>query len=312
MKKTILAIGMAFSGLFAYAQQDAQFSQNMFNRLAINAGYAGSRGAICGTLLYRTQWVGFDGAPETTLLSVDMPVKVLYGGAGITVFQDQLGAEKNFSATLDYAYRRTLGAGNVGIGIELGLFNKNLRGLASNGVKDGLVPIDPNDPSIPANSESDMTVDFGFGIYYNTNDLYFGVSTSHIPETDVKLQKIDISLARHYYVMAGYNYQLPNPSLVLKPSVFIKSDAATTALDVNALLEWNSTVWAGGSFRPGDAAVALVGVQIIKDLKFGYAYDFTLSDIKGYSSGTHELMLNYCKKLQSEQPPMRYRNVRFL
>ncbi|MCB0430259.1 MAG: type IX secretion system membrane protein PorP/SprF [Flavobacteriales bacterium] len=318
MKKTILAVGMAFVGVAGYAQQDAQFSQNMFNRLAVNPGYAGSQGALCGTLLYRTQWVGFDGAPKTTLLSVDMPVKVIHGGVGLTVFSDELGAEKNFSAKLDYAYRKPIGIGTIGVGIELGLFSKSLRGLAENGVKNGLVPITKGDPSIPTQTEGDMTVDVGFGIYYHTSDnnLYFGVSTTHVPETDVKYtqqnQLIDLSLARHYYVIAGYNYQLPNPSLVLKPSVFIKSDAATTALDINTLLEWNSTIWAGASFRPGDAAVALVGFHPIQDLKIGYAYDFTLSEIKGYSSGSHEVMINYCKKITSEGPTQRYRNVRFL
>ena len=81
---------------------------------------------------------------------------------------------------------------------------------------------------------------------------------------------------------------------------------------MNLLLEWNSQVWAGASYRPGDAIIAMVGVQLIQDLKFGYAYDITTSDIKGYSSGSQEVMLNYCKKIGPSETPMRYRNVRFL
>src|SRR5687768_5371437 len=111
MKKILTSLVLASSALLGFSQQDAQFSQNMFNRLAINPGYAGSNNAICTNLLGRQQWMSFPGAPKTFLLSIDAPIKMIHGGAGLTIAQDQLGFEKTLIANLTYAYRMPLGPG---------------------------------------------------------------------------------------------------------------------------------------------------------------------------------------------------------
>ncbi|MCI5056047.1 MAG: PorP/SprF family type IX secretion system membrane protein, partial [Flavobacteriales bacterium] len=143
MKKAIL-YGLALLCLKSTclkAQQDPQFSQNMFNKLFNNPGYAGSNNSICATLLGRNQWVGIPGNPKTFQLSVHAPVPLLYGGTGLVVFQDQLGQEKTFGFKGSYAYRAGMGPGKIGVGVALGIINKSLG-------KDWR-PLDPMDTEIP-------------------------------------------------------------------------------------------------------------------------------------------------------------------
>lgn len=292
----------------SYAQQDPQFSQNMYNKLFTNPAYAGSNKALCATLLGRSQWMGFEGAPKTGLLSVEAAVSKLHGGIGGTVYSDQLGLESSFGAKLAYSFRLNVGPGELGIGAEVGMFNKSL--------KTGFVAIQSNDPLVPTSQVSATTFDLGFGVYYNTNNLYAGFSTTHIPQSDLKYDlsasKLDLSLVRHYYVTLGYDYQLPVPSLVLRPSVFIKSDSHTAQVDANVNLLYNNLVWGGVSYRLGDAFVPHVGLNLNNGLRFGVAYDVTTSSLRSYSSGSVELMLGYCLKMNTNPPTHIHKDVRFL
>lgn len=307
MRKNFTIAFFLFSLLVisASAQQDPQFSQNMFTKLCTNAGYAGSNDAICGTLLYRNQWTGFGGEPKTMLLTADMPVEMLHGGVGLTVYAaDGLGVEKNLNVRGAYAYRADLGAGRIGIGVDIGFHQKSL-----NGTK--FVYNDLNDNNIPTTNVSGGAFDLGFGAYYNTEKLYVGLSTSHITEGKIKYANVNTSLARHYYLMAGYSLDLTS-SLTLKPMVQLKTDAVSTQADFNANLFINSRYWVGASYRLQDAIVFMAGLEIMPNLKFGYSYDMTTSEIKTYSSGTHEIMLGYCYKPTKVVKRQFHRNVRFL
>ncbi|MBN8703923.1 MAG: type IX secretion system membrane protein PorP/SprF [Bacteroidetes bacterium] len=305
---------LAFASLTAlsFAQQDAQFSHNMFNRLAINPGYAGTSQAYCATLIYRNQWTGFEGAPKTILFSGDAFVQPLHGGVGLTVVSDNLGFDKTFIGKLAYSFNQPLGPGILGVGLELGAMQKSLSG-------NWIAPDGPAalDQAIPAAGVTKTTFDLGFGAYYTTNKLYFGISSLHLPQTDFKdskYPKYKFDMVRHYYLMAGYDWSVA-PTIDLKPSVFVKSDASSTQLDANLLVLWNRMIWAGASYRLTDAIVALVGFQ--KDMgkmsfKIGYSYDVTTSTLKNYSSGSHEILLGYCFKLDTKSKPTSHQNVRFL
>ena len=291
--------------LAASAQQDPQFSQNMFTKLCVNPGFAGSNDAICGTLLYRNQWTGFGGEPKTMLLTADMPVDLLHGGVGLTIYAaDGLGVEKNLNVRGAYAYRTDLGAGHLGIGVDFGFHQKSL-----NGTK--FVYNDQNDNNIPTGNVSGGAFDMGLGAYYNTDKLYFGLSTSHLTQGKIKYDNINTKLSRHYYLMAGYSVDLTS-SLTLKPMIQLKTDAVSTQADFNANLFINSRYWIGASYRLQDAIVFMAGLEIIPNLKFGYSYDMTTSEIKTYSSGTHEIMLGYCYKPTKVVKRQFHRNVRFL
>ena len=293
------------TGFVSFAQQDPQFSQNMFTKLAVNPGFAGASGGYCGTLLYRNQWTGFGGEPKTMLFTADADLDVIHGGAGLTVVAaDNLGVNKDLMARLAYAYRTDLGDGKIGIGIDFGLMQKSLDGGK-------LISNDDGDPNIPTGNVSGSSFDMGFGVYYNTEKLYVGASASHLTEGDLKYADIVTKLARHYYLQAGYGIDLTS-SLTLKPSVLVKTDAVSTQFDGNASLMINNKYWVGLSYRLQDAIVIMAGLEIIPNLKFGYAYDLTTSDIGDYSSGTHEVMLNYCFKPIKIVKRQFHRNVRFL
>ena len=280
MKKNFTFLFFLFVSFVAFSQQEAQFSHNMFNNMAINPGYAGSNDAICATLLARQQWVGFKDAqgdkgwPKTYLLSVDGPVSRLHGGLGLTIIQDQLGFEKNIGVKIDYAYRIAAGIGTLGIGAEVSFLNKKIDFSK-------FIAIDPTDPLLnPPGKEGNTTTDFAFGLFYKIpSKLYFGLSATQLRQADIKYggSLASPTLARHYYVSAGYFYPIPgSPSLELDPSLLIKSDLTSTQFDVNALLKYNNQFWAGVSYRATDAIVVLVGMNW-KSFHFGYSYDITTS-----------------------------------
>lgn len=328
MKRTLTTFALTIAaGLAAFAQQDPQFSQNMFNKLATNPGYAGTNDAICATLIGRQQWMGFidgnQGIPKTYLLSVDAKVQALRGGLGLTVFSDQLGFEKNLQAKLAYSYHIQLGAGVLGVGPEIGILQKSLGG--------DWIATDPwqGDPAIPTNS-SKLTYDIGFGAFYTIpQKLYFGISSTHLTESALSDSETrnyptttpvsvdyNYTIARHYYVTAGYMFPVSS-TFDIEPSVFVKSDAASTQLDLNVRGIYNKMFWGGVSYRLTDAIVAMVGFERAGiggpngSLKFGYSYDITTSTIKNHSSGSHELMLGYCFKVASKPKVTIHENVRF-
>ncbi len=305
MKRIFTAVSLLLMTGVGFAQQDPQFSQNMFSKLSVNPAFAGSSGAYCGTLIYRDQWDKFPGAPKTALFSFDAPVLALHGGVGLNVVSDQLGNEKNLIADVAYAYRMYVPGGSLAIGIKAGILQKSFINAFN--------PLQPGDIAIPNPGAGALVPDFTGGVYYNTRTLYFGISSTHLAAPTLKYGggTIKLDIVRHYYIMAGYDYQLPNPAFVLKPSMLIKSDATQTQLDLNLNLLYNNFIWGGVSYRLQDAVVAMVGLEW-NSFKFGYAFDITTSNIKGYNSGTHEIMVGYCYKPIKTTNFKMHKNVRFL
>ena len=303
MKRTILIITLfALTFGISSAQQVPQFSQNMFNKLANNPGSAGSGQAICATVLHRSQWMGFDGAPTTLNLSVDAPIPSMHGGVGINIMSDAIGEYSNLGLQLSYAYRTELGNGQLGIGGSFGMFQSGLNGTLLN-------PSQSGDGSIPDGEVSGSAIDFGGGIYYNTQDVYLGLSTLHI--TEPSIEKDDgsvINLSRHYFLLAGFYHEL-NPLLSLNPSIYLKSDGTTSQLDINTNILYNNRIWGGVSYRLDEGIVLLTGMNINEDLKFGLAYDVVLNKIKNNSI---EFMLGYCFKVDYDRPVKSYKNPRYL
>ena len=310
MKKIFTAIAsmtFLFSGTTVQAQQDPQFTMNMFNRLYANPGYAGSNNGICANALHRQQWVGFDGRPITTMINVEGTVKALRGGVGLSILSDKLGAQYSGGVNLSYAFRLALGPGTLGIGIEGGVLFNTLDGSQLN-------PIQEGDPNIIAGKSNGVAPDLGFGLYYHTDKLYAGISAKHLTAPTLNFEEggmlSEYTVARHYYALAGYTWDI-DPTWALNPAVFLKTDGAATQMDINLRAFWKNMVWAGVSYRIDDAVGIMAGVQI-KEFRVGYSYDVTTSGINNYSSGSHEIMLGYCYKLKSPVSNQRYRNVRFL
>lgn len=316
MKKALFSTVFLFVISVAYSQQDAQLSMNVFNRLAVNPAYAGVNNSICGKAFYRRQWVGFEGAPETGVFSLDYG-RVLHGGIGLTIDQDKIGVEKLLKAKLAYSYHQVLNVGVLNIGIDAGIIQQSL----SNNLKtaDG----QQIDPSVPFGGGSGMTYDLGFGLYYHTNQLFVGLSSTHLPGRASTLTfdggsgngRYTYSAARHYYVMAGYTFR-PDVMWEIVPSILTKTVFSVTQVDVNVMAKWRQQFFFGTSYRHKDAVVLMGGADARLSPKvtgkFGYAYDITLSGLNDYSGGSHEIMLGLCYRIVPEGTLSKYHNQRYL
>lgn len=319
LKKVSVFVLIMISTCIGFAQQQAQFTQYMFNRLSYNPGYAGSSGAICFSGLYRNQWMGLTLAspggdisagstPQNILFSFDMPVNFLHGGIGLSVLTNKLGYYSAINIGADYAYRFFTPRGSFAIGIEANLSNGNLdyanlvpyKSLTG----DVLNPIDRNlddDPVLKSRStESDMVFDASAGLYYTEpGRLYLGLSAKNLLGGESKV--LNYKNARSFYLFAGYDYTFYDQSYHLIPSMLVKTaDLATIQLDVSCLLQYQNTVWMGLSYRIQDAVSILGGVNW-KNMKIGLAYDMTTSKLGTYKSarskGSLELFLKYCFKI---------------
>lgn len=327
MKKifTTLTVALAAFTSVSFAQQDPQFTQFMHSKLIYNPGYAGTSEAICANVLYRQQWVNFPGAPKTGLLSFDMPIGQLPLAIGLNVMTDQIGFDKTLFARLALSYNRHIGAGVLGIGIDGGILQKQFNGTWI--TPDGTSKYDPNIPNYQSYDNTNtlqtnaglnkLSYDFGFGAFYSiANKMYVGISSTHLAAQDIKTNpEVKYALARHYYIVGGYTFDLGEGGKHgINPNVKIKSDAASTQLDVNLTYIYNRMFWVGVSYRMQDAIAPMLGARFLKDksLKVGYSYDVTLSKIKGYSSGTHEIMLGYCFNVKKPKKVTSYQNARFL
>ena len=152
-------------------------------------------------------------------------------------------------------------------------------------------------------------MDLGAGLYYNTEDVYVGLSTAHIAEPTIEWSDgSDFPWSRHYFLIAGYYYFL-NPLLSLNPSIYLKSDGATSQLDINSNVIYNNKIWGGVSYRQGPELSILTGMYITEDLKLGLAYDIVLS---GIGNNSIEFMLGYDFKVTPTKDISRHKNPRFL
>ena len=295
------------------SQQDPLSSQYMFNTLTYNPGIAGISGMICATALNRQQWVGFKGAPSTTVFNISAPVSPfkIKSGVGLLVESDNIGFDKDINISASYSYLMDLGPGKLGIGLNLGMLNKTLDPTWQIPAGDSHTPA-TGDPLIPENKESYVAFDAGLGFYFKADKYYAGISITHLNQPKIKYSKGTPYVSRHYYLTAGYILQLPNPSLELIPSVFAFSDGKVAQFTITSLIRYNKKAWGGVSYRAGDAFIGMVGFELYNGLRLGYAYDFTTSDLNNDSKGSHEFMINYCFDLGLGRSPMKYKSIRFL
>jgi type IX secretion system PorP/SprF family membrane protein len=281
-----VVIGLALSTQ-SHAQQDAMYSQYMFNYLLVNPGYAGSRDVLSLTGMYRRQWVDIPGAPSTITFSGDMPLANERMGLGLTVFKDKVGVEANTGAYASYAYRvRLTQKGTLSFGANVGFtqYSANLADVAQP---------NPNDPAFGANIR-EFNPNFGFGMFYSTDRFYVSLALPHILNNKLaSLEELQSRMKRHYFLGMGYVMGL-SPNVKLKPSFLVKVvEGAPIQTDFNLNFWYVDKLGIGASYRTGDAVVALLEFQATTGLRFGYAYDITTSDLARYASGTHEIMVRY-------------------
>ena len=299
--RRILILFLAFFAVNVSGQQPPQFSQNMFNKLANNPGFAGSRGGISASVLHRSQWMGFESGISTQNFSVDAEIPFLNGGVGLNIAKDAIAEFSNLGIQASYAYRTQLGIGQIGMGMSIGMYQSGLDGSALNPAQDG-------DGRIPVGMVKGSKLDLGAGVYFNTQDMYVGISSAHLTEPIVEWSDgAQFPLSRHYFLIAGYAYDL-NPTLLLHPSIYLKSDGATSQLDINTNLIYDN-MWGGVSYRLDEGIILLGGVDINKQLRLGVSYDLTVVNSLGNSL---EVMVGYNFKIEKDKSISKYKNPRFL
>jgi len=287
--KWLLLTGGILVSAASMAQQQPMYSQYMFNMLNINPAYAGSRGVMTATALYRNQWVGIPGAPRTSSFSFDMPLNEKKIGIGFQLYDDRLGIERTTGINAFYAFRFQIsGSGTLSLGLQAGLLNYQANYTE-------VSTFQPNDPSFAANV-SGLLPSAAAGVYYNSDKFYIGFSTPALLKTQISYNNAAqiasvTSQDLHLYLASGFVMNL-NQDLALKPSVLLKAvSGAPLEVDVNANLWIQNKLSIGASYRTGDAVVGMVELQLNQQLRFGYAYDKTFSDLGTLNTGTHELML---------------------
>jgi type IX secretion system PorP/SprF family membrane protein len=264
----------------------------MFNTLAINPAYAGSRDVVSATALYRKQWVNTPGSPRTATFSVDAPFNKEKVGVGLVVFNDKIGITNTTGAYASYAFRMRLKKGTLALGLQAG-FSQYSADFTS-------VKLDQDnqaDGAFASNVNKFMP-NFGAGVYYNTDRFYIGVSLPRIVNNKMfKKSDTTVSLShqtRHLFIMSGVVIPL-SQDVKLKPSTLIKLvEGAPLQVDVNANVWFYDAVAAGLSYRiSAGTLVSMVEIQATKQIRIGYAYDAALGQSKVVGRGSHEVMARY-------------------
>ena len=292
MKKTtnlLVVFTLLFAGI-VYGQQDPHYTQYMYNQNILNPAYAGSRGDLSIGLLGRTQWVGLDGAPDTQTLNIHSSVG--YGlGIGLSAIHDEIGPVDETNLMLDLSYTLPVSAkGNLAFGVKgsYNMLNNNIGTLGN--------LIEENDEMLNDNYKSAYP-NVGAGLYYYTDRFYLGLAVPGFLESfehdtnDAGLMQSDISDKTHFFGTMGYVFELSD-NLDFKPSTMVKMvQGSPVSIDLNASLFINKMFEVGLSYRDGDSIDALIGVQASPNIRIGYAYDHTLTQLGDYNTGSHELML---------------------
>lgn len=269
----------------------------MFDKMSFNPAATGFKG-ICGTIIYRNQWDRVQDAPNTTLLNVQANIPRQNLGVGLSFTNDAIGFQRNNMVTLNGAYHLKTSAGVLSAGIGIGIINIGFSPV-------WIPPQVMDDPFFPK-ATSGTGFDVNLGLYWHgkTRPYYVGISSTHVaPQT---LQDINFSVARHYYAIAGYNFDLELArKIAIKPNVLIKADGAGMVFDLNVTTDvWlnnSSYLWGGISYRLADAIALNLGyafspakIPRLNMMQIGYSFDIMTNPLNTYGKGTHELMVNFC------------------
>lgn len=291
--KRILLILTLLTVLKGFAQQDPQYSLYMFNPLGVNPGYAGSREALSGVLVHRSQWVGLEGAPITQAFSVNSPLKIRSMGVGLNVTNDKIGPKNIITATAVYAYRIKVGSGKLAFGLRGGIQNYNYNW--------DMIEYKDKEDQIPNTAVGSFVIPtFDFGLYYNTNTFYAGLALEHMNEAQFSFTKAMVETnngAQVYSHITGTIGKafIINNELVLKTSTLIRSDRQGNGnIDVNGSILINKTIQFGLTLNTRKSIIILAEYNINRNFRLGYAYDHNFSALtQTTGSGSHEIFVGY-------------------
>jgi len=297
MKKVYLIILILFVAAPGFSQQLPQFTQYMYNTVSINPAYAGSRDAFSITALNRNQWAGVDGAPVTQTLSINSPLRNDKIGLGLSVINDKIGDENTTFVYGDFSYRVDLSAD---VTLRLGL----KAGAYYYGLDDPTLGDDP----FFSDDFNRWTPNFGAGAYLSAQKWYLGFSAPKLINKDNnRLEEFKALEQVHYYLTSGYVFDLSD-TFKLRPSALVKATSgAPLSVDMTATGIFNEKFYLGANYRIDDAIGAFLDVELFDGFRAGYAYEYSISDIQPYTSGSHEFLLIYEFRFKNT----RYKSPRF-
>lgn len=275
-------------------QNEPMFTQYTFNELFINPAYAGSHDALSTTSLFREQWINIDGAPSTKTLAAHAPLGESRVGLGITLLKDDIGVSSQTGLFGNYAFKIPLNTGTLALGVLAGV----------SGYRERLLDVKTNTPDVRFSQNTPMffVPNFGAGIYYYTKNYYLGLSAPRfIENTLIVNQSQTVERAEGKFAGVGLHYFLASGIIIdagqlikLRPAILIKAVMnAPVEFDFNLSALFVNTLWLGAGYRSGDAFNAMTAIQLNKQLRMGYAFDYTFSNLRQYAGGTHEFSLNY-------------------
>lgn len=271
-----------------FAQQDAQYTQYMYNTININPAYAGSRGVMSIFGLHRTQWVGLDGAPTTNAFSINTPINNSNLGLGVSFVNDKIGPTSDNTISADLSYTiQTSEEFKLSFGIKASgnLFNLDVNRLN---------PADANDPNLQ-NFDNEFSPNFGAGIYLHSDKMYFGLSVPNFLQ-DSKYNDNEVAVFQermNFYAIGGYVFDI-SPSVKFKPAFLTKVvTGSPLQVDASANFLFFDKLMLGAAYRWDAAMSALAGFQVTDGLFIGYSYDRETTQLRNYNSGSHEVFLRF-------------------
>ncbi|MFH2142327.1 MAG: type IX secretion system membrane protein PorP/SprF [Bacteroidota bacterium] len=287
MRAIFFTYSFIIACVFSYSQHYPVYSQYMFNGLAINPAYAGSREVLSIVASSRNQWAGFEGAPKTQFLSAHLPMMKNRIGLGFQIINDKTGLSNNTSLQFLYAYRILSGKGSLAIGLS-----GSVQFISNKW--DKIKTHSPGDIVFESN-ESFSKPNFGTGLYYLRENFYMGLSSPYILKFNNSFFANDTLNYSHVNLLfyGGFIKKI-SPNFKLKPSYLLKLyPEYSTQLDISCLIVYNDVIWTGLSLRTSDAIVWILEYQLSNKFRFGYAHDFTFSSLNNYSKGANEIFLLY-------------------
>lgn len=287
MKTKLFSFVLVLTSMFNFAQQDAQFTQYMYNTININPAYAGSRGALSIFALHRTQWVGLDGAPVTNTVSMNTPFNESNLGLGISIVNDKIGPTQENTISADISYSiPTSETFKLSFGMKA---TANLFSLDIN----KLNPVD-NDPSLQ-DFKNEFTPNIGAGLYLHSDNAYVGFSVPNFIETN-RYNDNEVAIFKekiNYYLIGGYVFNITN-DIQLKPAGLVKIvKGAPIQADISGNFMFMEKLTVGIAYRWSAAMSGMVGFQISDGLHIGYGYDLETTHLDKYNSGSHEIFLRF-------------------
>lgn len=290
LKTQVVVISALALSVFSYGQQDAQYTQYMYNTVSVNPAYAGSRGHISIAALYRSQWVGLEGAPVTQTLNVHSPIGYRGLGLGLSIVNDEIGPTSETSFDVDFSYTIwTSTVGRLSFGLKASANLLDIRFSELNQYT--------TDPTLQQDIDNRLSPNIGAGVYYHTNNYYLGVSVPRFLET-THFQESDISTAKeqmNFYLITGYVWDL-NEFVKFKPTLLTKVvRGAPLQVDVSANFMLNDKFIVGAAYRWDAAFSGMAGFNVSNKFLIGIAYDKETTELGSatFNDGSFEVIFRY-------------------